>query len=50
MKLSQPQMRLLIELLPSELIEAHQKRIDDAQLIPDDIPLMEIADKEPQEF
>jgi hypothetical protein len=29
---------------PLEKIEAHQKRIDDAQIIPDDVPLLEIAD------
>jgi hypothetical protein len=29
---------------PIEMIEAHQKRLDDAQLIPDDIPLMQLAD------
>lgn len=30
---------------PIELIEAHQKRLDEAQIIPDDIPIMEIADR-----
>src|SRR5215831_10665071 len=32
------------KLSPMELIEAHQKRLDDAQRIPDDVPLLEIAD------
>ncbi len=32
------------QLSPLEKIEAHQKRIDDAQTIPDDVPLLEIAD------
>jgi hypothetical protein len=30
---------------PAELIEAHERRLADQQTIPDDIPLLELADQ-----